>query len=100
MPKFQVQLETLLETSTIVEKIANHVQEDLSETMKTEKYETVEKRQRIDGVLDQYLADNKQKQDTKTLQVNLEEEREKRYRRKEKFIKFHISSSFEIRKLM
>ena len=77
MPKFQVQLETLLETSTIVEKIANHVQEDLSETMKTEKYETVEKRQRIDGVLDQYLADNKQKQDTKTPQVNLEEEREK-----------------------
>ena len=79
MPGFHhVQLETLLEASTVVEKIANDGQEDLSETMKNGKDETDEVRKSIDGVLDQYLADYKLKQDTKAPQVNLEEKKEKR----------------------
>ena len=49
-----------------LEKMADHCQDNISET-KTGRDETV--RQRIDGVLDKYLADYKEEEDT-----NLEEE--------------------------
>ena len=51
------------------ERMTNPCQGNISETAKTGRGETVEVRQRIDGVLDQFLADYKQEEDT-----NLEEE--------------------------
>ena len=52
-----------------LEKMTNHCQGNISETTKTGRDETVEVRQRVDGVLDQFLADYKEEEDT-----NLEEE--------------------------
>ena len=54
------------------EKITSHCQEEISETMKTGRDETVQVRQRIEGVLDQFLADYKQGEDTKAEEESIE----------------------------
>ena len=48
--------------------------------MKTGRNETVEVRQRIENILDQFLADYKPEEDTKAPQFNLEEEEEEEKR--------------------
>ena len=54
--------------------MTDHCQENFSETMKTGRNETVEVRERIESILDQFLADYKPEEDTKAPQFNLEEE--------------------------
>ena len=54
------------------EKITSHCQEEISETMKTGRDETVQVRQRIEGVPDQFLADYKQGEDTKAEEESIE----------------------------
>ena len=62
------------------EKITDHCHEKFSETMKTGRNETVEVRERIESILDQFLADYKPEEDTKAPQFNLEEEEEEEKR--------------------
>ena len=56
------------------EKITSHCQEEISETMKTGRDETVQVRERIEGVLDKFLGDYKKGEDTKAAHFDLGEE--------------------------
>ena len=61
------------------EKIANHSQENISEITKNETEESAGVRQRVETILDKYLADYNLEETTKTLQMtqfHQEEEKE------------------------
>ena len=56
------------------EKIANHSQENISEITKHETEESAGVRQRVETILDKYLADYNLEETTKTLQMTQEKE--------------------------